>query len=170
MGRRKHAHDYQNLEYPLRNCETLLSELVAKVVFHFGQQSDGKRNGMGFANLKWSLATKHRIGDLRSRLEAAKSTLNSALSAITTYVVVLTTFISSNNIKNEDYTQLGYSAFSYSARIRVFSSRRPIPSSSNCRLLCLSSKACLQVLTVIQTWHRTRLQIWVGQSICPQIF
>lgn len=70
----------KSLTAPLSNCKMVLEELVVKIrkLFKLTTKDVGDRTGV--MNLKWALYKKNEIRDVQLRLEAAKSTLNTALS------------------------------------------------------------------------------------------
>ena len=74
-----------NLTRPLSNCEAVLVELMVKIQKQLKLGSDGRGNRMSATNVEWGLFTKSEIRGLQLRLEAAKSTLNSALNGISMY-------------------------------------------------------------------------------------
>jgi hypothetical protein len=80
----------RNLAGPLDNCRAVLGELMVKIQKGFKPGSEGKGSRMSSINVKWTLFTKSEIRDLQLRLEATKSTLGSALDAVTTYVTLPT--------------------------------------------------------------------------------
>jgi Fungal N-terminal domain of STAND proteins len=75
-----------NLANPLENCQMVLGELMIKIQKRLKHRSEGKGFRMSATYVKWSLCTRSEIRDLQRRLEATKSTLCSALDAVTTYV------------------------------------------------------------------------------------
>lgn len=72
-----------NLEEPLRNCRDVLTDLMVK---HEGFEQKGALRG--FRKLRWAIFTKDEVRSIQSSLEPMKSTLNSALNAVTMYVEV----------------------------------------------------------------------------------
>lgn len=74
-----------NLTSPLSNCEAVLAKLMIKMQKQLRLGSDGRDNRMRLTNVKWGLFTKSEVRGLQLRLEAAKSTLNSALNGISMY-------------------------------------------------------------------------------------
>ena len=56
---------------------------MVKIQAHLQTASHSKRRRTAFISVKWSLLTKTTVRDLLLRLEATKSTLNSALDAVT---------------------------------------------------------------------------------------
>jgi hypothetical protein len=75
----------KSLTAPLSNCEVVLEELVVGMqkLFKLITKDVGGRTGV--LNLKWALYKKNGIKDVQLRLEAAKSTLNTALSGFSVY-------------------------------------------------------------------------------------
>ena len=71
-----------NLAAPLNNCQIVLSKLLVKVTRQLKPAAKGSRSLS--RDMKWILFTKNEVRDLQQRLEATKSTLGSALSAIST--------------------------------------------------------------------------------------
>lgn len=74
----------ENLTNPLSNCEKILKELVfamQKQLKFITKDVGGDRTG-GVTSLKWVLYKKDKIKELQHRLEAAKLTLNTALSGV----------------------------------------------------------------------------------------
>lgn len=71
-----------NLARPLSDCEAVLSELMVKMQKQLKHGSDNSGDRMSFTNVKWCLFIKSEVRVLQLRLEAAKSTLNSALNGI----------------------------------------------------------------------------------------
>ena len=74
----------RNLQSPLANCQMVLGELMVKMQKRMKPSPDGKGFQISVNNVKWALYTKSEVRDLQSRLEAAKSTLDGALGAVTT--------------------------------------------------------------------------------------
>lgn len=74
-----------NLSHPLTNCEEALQSLVTKIQRGF-DGSEGSTFRKSARSLKWGMFAKTEIKDVRSRLEATKSTLNTALETITMYI------------------------------------------------------------------------------------
>jgi Fungal N-terminal domain of STAND proteins len=72
-----------NLALPLENCRVVLGELMVKIKQQLQPFPDDKRFRINTKSLKWSLFTKSEIRTLQRRLEATKTTLCSALDAIT---------------------------------------------------------------------------------------
>ena len=77
----------KDLESPLFNCEEALSELMVKLQKRLKLDTDRRGLSRSIVNVKWGLFTKSEVRRLQLRLEAAKSTLNSAMSAISVYRV-----------------------------------------------------------------------------------
>ena len=73
----------RNLEESLRNCRDVLTDLMIK-----HEELEQKGDSMGFRKLRWAIFTKGEIRSLQLPLETMKSTLNSALNAVTMYVEV----------------------------------------------------------------------------------
>ncbi|KAL9044538.1 MAG: hypothetical protein Q9214_002329 [Letrouitia sp. 1 TL-2023] len=77
-----------SLLHPLRNCEEALQNLMSKMRSWLGSNNSSVIRATAL-DLKWGLSVKGEVKVLRSRLEATKSTLNTALDAITLYVLSL---------------------------------------------------------------------------------
>lgn len=73
-----------NLSHPLTNCEEALRSLVSRIQRAF-DGCEGSTYRKSALSLKWGMFAKTEIRDVRSRLEATKSTLNTALETITMY-------------------------------------------------------------------------------------
>ncbi|KAL8930145.1 MAG: hypothetical protein Q9208_000762 [Pyrenodesmia sp. 3 TL-2023] len=71
-----------NLSHPLTNCEGALQSLMTKIQRGF-DASEASTFRKSAQSLKWAMFAKTEIKDVRSRLEATKSTLNTALETIT---------------------------------------------------------------------------------------
>ncbi|KAL8867528.1 MAG: hypothetical protein Q9174_005609, partial [Haloplaca sp. 1 TL-2023] len=71
-----------NIRLPLSNCHTVLEDLIAGLQKGSKLSSVANKSQRAFINLKWAVFTKNEIKELRDRLEAAKSTLDVALSVI----------------------------------------------------------------------------------------
>ena len=72
----------KSLTAPLSNCEMILEELVLKMQKQVKFVSKDIGDRAGIMSLKWVLYKKNEIRDVQVRLEAAKSTLNTALNSI----------------------------------------------------------------------------------------
>lgn len=72
------------LNEPLSNARMVLGELMVKIQPQLKPATDGNGHRISLMNVKWGLSTKTKVRDLLLRLEATKSTLNSALTAIIT--------------------------------------------------------------------------------------
>ena len=77
----------KNLTSPLSNCETVLAELVLKMQKPLKVSSDNRGDRMSTMRVRWALFIKGEARSLQFRLEAAKSTLNTALNGISVYGV-----------------------------------------------------------------------------------
>lgn len=73
----------RNLEDPLRNCRDVLTNLMVK-----NEELEQRRASISFRKLRWAIFTKGEVRSTQLRLETTKSTLNSALNAVTMYVEV----------------------------------------------------------------------------------
>ena len=99
-----------NLAGPLENCQVVLGELMVKTQKQLKPRLESKGFRMGTIGLKWCLFTKSEIRGLQLRLEAAKSTLCSALDAVTTYVTLSTsrTVGNTDGVKALQHALSGY--------------------------------------------------------------
>lgn len=79
-----------NLAGPLENCQVVLGELMVKIQKQFKPGLESKGFRISTRSVNWCLFTKSEIRTLQLRLEAAKSTLCSALDAVNTYVKLFT--------------------------------------------------------------------------------
>ena len=97
-----------NLARPLENCQVVLRELTVKIR-QLKTRSESKGFRMATISLKWCLFTKSEIRGLQLRLEAAKSTLCSALDAVTTHVPLSTsrTVGNTDDVKTMQHTLIG---------------------------------------------------------------
>ena len=87
----------ENLKDPLEHCRLVLEGLTVKIQKHTKPNVNGKGFRLNAAYLKWGILTKGEIKDLQLRLESTKSTLNGALDALTTYVLVASTCSNNTN-------------------------------------------------------------------------
>jgi Fungal N-terminal domain of STAND proteins len=74
-----------SLRDPIDGCQRLLTSILVKIPHLGAPSSDGKRRRTKHTNLKWALFLRSDIKELQIRLEAAKSTLLSALSVVSVY-------------------------------------------------------------------------------------
>ena len=72
----------RGLEAPLLDCKVVLKELDCKLQKQLKLTTKGSRDWAGAASVKWVLYVKNEVKDLQVRLEAAKLTLNTALSGV----------------------------------------------------------------------------------------
>ena len=72
---------------PLSNCEEALQNLIFKIQSRL-ECSESNAFRATVLNLKWGLFVKKEVKDLESRLEATKSTLDTALDIIAVYVLL----------------------------------------------------------------------------------
>ena len=72
----------RSLRVPLSNCEMVLEELVFKLQKLLKSNTRDARDWPRTTSVKWVLFVKKEVRDLQLRLEAAKSTLNTALSGV----------------------------------------------------------------------------------------
>lgn len=72
----------RGLRDPLSNCEMVLEELVFKLQKQLKLTTNDTGDWTGTTSAKWRLYVRNEVKDLQSRLEAAKSTLNTALSGV----------------------------------------------------------------------------------------
>lgn len=79
------------LKIPLSNCQEVLDKLVkrvSKLQKKSRPGSEGRADRTRFPNIKWGLSIKSEVRQIQLQLEAAKSTLNTALSGITLYAII----------------------------------------------------------------------------------
>ena len=72
----------KSLAPPLSNCETVLADLVFKMQKLLKLNTKDVGDWTGVTSVKWVLYKKNEIKDVRLRLEAAKSTLNTAMNGV----------------------------------------------------------------------------------------
>ena len=93
-----------NLAGPLENCQVVLGEQK-----QLKPHLEGKGFQMSTVSVKWCLFTKAEIRGLQLRLEAAKSTLCSALDAVTTCVLSTSrTVCITDGVKTLQHALVGY--------------------------------------------------------------
>ena len=70
----------RQLEGPLKNCGTILTQMRSRIKSHLKQSGDGGFRVSNF-DMRWIFQRKD-VMDCRNRLETTKSTLNAALSSV----------------------------------------------------------------------------------------
>lgn len=98
-----------NLAGPLENCQMVLGELMVKIQKQLKPHLESKSFRMSTESVKWCLFTKGEIRGLQLRLEAAKSTLCSALDAVTTCVLSTSRTVgNTDGVKTLQHALIGY--------------------------------------------------------------
>ena len=104
----------ENLTRPLGSCEAVLKQLTVKINNSL-KSDDRNKFRISSRKVKWGLFTKAEVKRLQLRLEATKSTLNSALDSITTYAI-LTKWLAqgkANGVKTLQRTLIGHGQSHY---------------------------------------------------------
>ena len=76
----------ENLSRPLSNCQAVLGQLMVKIEARVKPTPDGRAFRINRLDFKWGFFAKNEVKELMARLEATKSTLDNALSSVTTCV------------------------------------------------------------------------------------
>ena len=77
---------FENFRRPLSNCQAVLGQLMIKIEPRIKPTSDGRAFRINKLDIKWAFFAKNELKELMTRLEATKSTLDTALGSITTYI------------------------------------------------------------------------------------